>query len=84
MITPKLVNDDIVIEGEMQVGDKILGLCCSGFDWEVSAIIVDVWGNCTNPDCPNHNDELGRNDPYHGVSHKDVWDIADWMLDHFR
>lgn len=76
MITPQIVNDDIVINGEMHVGDKVPGLCCPGFDWEVSAIFSDVWGNCTNPNCPV------SSDPYKGVSHKDIYDIADWMLDH--
>ena len=83
MIIPKLVNDDIIIEGEMQVGEKINGLCCAGFDWEVSAIFDSVWGNCANPDCPAYNADLGKeNDPYGGVSHKDIYDIADWMIDH--
>ena len=81
MIKPTIVNDDIVIEGEIVVGEKINGLCCPGFDWEVSAILSSVWGNCVNPDCPEYNHELGKeNDPYGGVSQKDIDDIADWMI----
>lgn len=80
MIKPILDNDDIVVEGEMLVGDKIHGLCCSGYDWEVSAILDSVWGNCSNPNCPAYDMTIGPDDHYRGVSHKDVFDIAEWMI----
>ncbi len=65
----------------MLVGDKILGMCCPGHEWEVSAILDSVWGNCSNSDCPAYNTSIGPDDYYRGVSHKDVYDIAEWMLD---
>ena len=83
MITPKLVNDDIVIEGEMQVDDRVPNLCCQGFDWVVATTIIDVWGVCQNPDCHDYQKNMKpEDDPYRGVSHWDVRDLAEWMLDH--
>lgn len=83
MIVPKLVNDEIIVEGEMRIGDKVSGLCCQGFDWVVATILVDVWGVCQNPDCPDYNHDMTpEDDPYRGASHRDVYDITDWVLDH--
>ena len=58
------------------------GMCCPGHEWEVSAILDSVWGNCSNPDCPAYDMTIGPDDHYRGVSYKDVYDIAEWMLDH--
>lgn len=82
MIKPSIINDDIGIEGEMQVGDKVMGMCCPGHEWEVSAILDSVWGNCSNPDCPAYDMSIGADDHYRGVSYKDVYSIAEWMIDH--
>lgn len=82
MIIPSIVNDEIVIEGEMQEGDRIPGLCCAGYDWVVSTILSSVWGNCDNPNCPAYDMNIGPEDHYRGVSYKDVYDIAEWILDH--
>lgn len=82
MIEPSIANNEIIIEGEMLIGDKIPDFCCPGYEWEVSAILDSVWGNCSNPDCPAYDMSIGPDDHYRGVSHKDVFDIAEWMLDH--
>lgn len=89
MIKAKIVNEEIVIDGELEPGEIIPSRCCPGFDWEVAIVFpdfnplrVDVWGVCRNPDCPDYDKALGaEGDMYHGVSHVDVADLAEWMME---
>lgn len=81
MIVPKLVGNDIEIEGEMKLGDKVPNLCCQGFDWVVSGVHVDVWGICQNPDCPICNQDMTTDDDqYKGISYRDEEAIAEHIL----
>lgn len=88
MITAKLIKHDdgqeeIEVTGEVHVGDVYPNVCCPGFDWVVSEIIIDAWGNCTNPDCKELQPQYQHwyEDPYFGVSHRDVETLADRIID---
>lgn len=80
MITYRIENEELIIEGEMKPGEKINGICCSGFDWEVSLVFrfpdndpggMSVWGACDNPNCPV---EDGTH--YHRISNNSQETIA--------
>lgn len=84
MISFQVTSDnELIVYGTMEPGEKIPGLCCKGHVWEVSYISPDdnpenvsVWGTCHNPDCPV---ESGNH--YHGVSRFDQVDIAAHFAD---
>lgn len=84
MISYQLTGDnELIVYGTMQPGEKLPSLCCKGHMWEVSEIFPDddpgnvsVWGKCENPDCPH---EAGNH--WHGVSSHLQVDIADHLLD---
>lgn len=85
MITYKIKNEELVIEGEMKQGEKVNGICCKSFDWEVSLVFrfpdndpnyFSVWGTCENPNCP-----IEPNNHYHGVSNRLQEDIALYLLE---
>jgi hypothetical protein len=88
MIKAKVVNEEIIVDGELEPGEIIPSRCCPGFDWEVSIVFpdsnplhIDVWGVCQNPDCPDYDKALGaEEDMYRGVSHVEVADLVEWMI----
>lgn len=79
-VTEVSPSEPLVISGQMQVGEKVPDFCCDGFDWEVSAVLDSIWGNCSNPDCPNYQADIGPTDMYRGVSYTDVGDLAEWLI----
>lgn len=58
---------------QIEVGDIYPGLCCAGYNWEVSLIFPgsipaynSIWGTCSNPACTGK-DGTGT-EHYQGVS----------------
>ena len=85
MITYRIENEELIIVGEMKEGEKVNGICCPGFDWEVSLVFrfpdndpggMSVWGACDNNNCPV---EVGTH--YHTISNRLQEDIALYLLD---
>lgn len=89
MLSAKLINasehdEAVEISGTLEVGEKIPGYCCPGFDWEVRIVFPDpilaytsYWGCCYNPDCPVDADDA----VYRGVKSASGETIAEWLLD---
>lgn len=85
MITCKIENNKLIIEGEMKQGEKVNGLCCKGFDWEVSTIFPDndpdcilIYGFCYNPDnCPNYDEHP----LFDGVSSIEQLELALYLVE---
>lgn len=83
MITYQLTSDnELIVNGTMEPGETITGLCCKGHVWEVSETFPDdnpedvsVWGVCHNPNCP-----VETGNCWHGVSSHLQVDIADYFL----
>lgn len=73
MISARAEGDELVIDGEAQVGDVYPGICCTGHGWEVILVFPSgsVWGGCANPHCPQEADSH-----YHRISSHDIEDIA--------
>lgn len=79
------INEDetLGIEGVIEVGEKINGLCCDGFDCEVvlifpdpDPIYVSVWYICESPS----HDEDRKLDMYAAVGSMLVENIADFLV----
>lgn len=84
MISYQLTSDnELIVHGTMQPGEKLPSMCCKGHMWEVSEIFTDnnpldvsVWGTCENPECPVEADSH-----WHGISNHLQVDIAAHLLD---
>jgi hypothetical protein len=83
MIAYRIENEKLFIDSEMKEGEKISGLCCTSFNWEVlltfpdnNPAYISVWGTCDNPNCPI---EVGTH--YHTISNRLQEDIALYLLD---
>jgi hypothetical protein len=84
MISYQLTSDDeLIVHGTMEPGEKLPSMCCKGFMWEVSETFPDddpgsvsVWGHCENPNCPHETDNH-----WHGISSCLQVDIAAHLLD---
>ena len=79
MITAELSKNELIITGKMKEGDKVHGLCCSGYDWECLFVIISACGFCHNPDC-NAGVYDDGDATYRGVSSWCYEDIADFLL----
>lgn len=55
MLEIKIVDNEIIELSPMQVGDKFVGFCCQGWEYETrwSGDNVSWFGYCDNPGCPN-------------------------------
>jgi hypothetical protein len=83
MLKAQWDGPEIITEGTVQEGDKYLGFCCKGHDWEVFHIFSEqsIWGTCDNLDCPNYQVDIGPDDPYRGVKYICLEDFEEWLAD---
>ncbi len=82
----KELEKSIFIRGSkpVEVGDMWFGYCCEGFNFEITMILISMWGVCHNQFCPRAN-------PLHPVWSKlmeDYWhemgsvepkDFEEWL-----
>lgn len=86
MLTATKNDNEVIWQGQVEIGDLYPSYCCPGFDWEVLIIFPDknpnyisIWGGCHNPNCPDWDGT--PDDHYRGVSSILQEDLAERLAE---